>query len=866
MLRGKQKVSAFILAVSVLSTNILPGFGAIGTVQAASAYEAVEQENLVSNAGFEENEQIAAHMPDDSGEAQSGAWYFDQTAERTEEAAHSGTWAGKLSADGALLEQNISGLVVGMTYTMEVWARLSGEDGDAKYFIGIKNDGEEDRKLAVASTDWQLYTLDFVYTGRGDARIFACAETAGTIAAYVDDISLKAKGDIQSAIVRNGQLEVTFSDAYAGTPSADRFSATCSVDGKPGIALALTDGTVNGKTLSMSFAPVEATTVEQSVTVSLSYDNGQMIREDYNSGQTITLDYTVPAKEKGEEQNAAEALGSVRTSEGLAENEDIGTKAAVDMTSAAVYKSGAASTTYYVSSTEGNDTYSGTSPDKPFATIDHLNTLTFSPGDKILFKKGDTFIGWFKPKGSGTEQAPIEISSYGTGAKPILQPDPNKTETIVMMSGGGQDTNAKTNYVIQFLNVQYWEVRGLHIMDPNSEKYLNPSDPLFVRTNPVYRSGITIQAADYEPYEELVLDHFVIENCEIHGFHGPLTNLGKTAGGITMNVLTEYKANNADYANSAKKMQINGIQILNNEIYDVGRSGINFLNVWSARTDDSKWGSSTHNNERRGLEWTPYENFVLRNNYIHNIDGDGVIVDNCKDAIVEYNLVQNCVEQPTYHDTTATKMAVGMFNWNSDNTIFQYNEVFGTQLGDPGHTYYPAADAQGIEIDALNDVTYVQYNYLHDNKGGFMMYCNLDSTTQSYKGIVRYNISQNDYAHPQAALFDIIAWNHGTEIYNNTIYLTNRSLNAAGEVFMFDDLASQDTIKFYNNIFYYDSKNVDTQASYQGNGQAPAINKFADNAVDWRSNIFYGFSESRRPVDDDPKFPNLYVDPKLAAP
>jgi hypothetical protein len=42
-------------------------------------------------------------------------------------------------------------------------------------------------------------------------------------------------------------------------------------------------------------------------------------------------------------------------------------------------------TTYYVDGTNGNDTNSGTSPALAWKTIGHVNGITFSPGDSILF-------------------------------------------------------------------------------------------------------------------------------------------------------------------------------------------------------------------------------------------------------------------------------------------------------------------------------------------------------------------------------------------------------------------------------------------------------------------------------------------------
>ena len=285
--------------------------------------------------------------------------------------------------------------------------------------------------------------------------------------------------------------------------------------------------------------------------------------------------------------------------------------------------------------------------------------------------------------------------------------------------------------------------------------------------------------------------------------------------------------------------QINDIRVTNCEIYDVGRTGINFLTPWSFRTDE-KWGPFNYGT--RGYEYLPYEDFYMANNYIHDVDGDGTIIDNCANAVAEYNLVTRCCLRPA---TEGGGAAVGLFNWNSDDTIFQFNEVYDIR---PGSGASASNDSQGIEIDALNDRTWVQYNYVHDNTGGFMMLCNVSDNYRSFDGIVRYNISQNDYAHPRQGLFDIYSANYGTEIYNNTFYLTERTLKD-NQMFLFSAVGSYDTMKFYNNIFYYD-------------GETPvAANTFGDGAIDWQSNIFYGITNL--PVNDNAGAPNMNVDPMV---
>ena len=51
----------------------------------------------------------------------------------------------------------------------------------------------------------------------------------------------------------------------------------------------------------------------------------------------------------------------------------------------------AAGTTYYVSSSGGLDSNNGLSESTPFKTIGKVNSLSLQPGDRALFKCGDTW-------------------------------------------------------------------------------------------------------------------------------------------------------------------------------------------------------------------------------------------------------------------------------------------------------------------------------------------------------------------------------------------------------------------------------------------------------------------------------------------
>ncbi|UCC22785.1 MAG: hypothetical protein JSW23_01575, partial [Planctomycetota bacterium] len=75
---------------------------------------------------------------------------------------------------------------------------------------------------------------------------------------------------------------------------------------------------------------------------------------------------------------------------------------------------------YYVDSNDGNDNNSGTSPEQAWKSLAPVNSMTFMPGNKILFKAGTTYTGQLKPQGSGAEGSPIVINMYGDGNKPRI--------------------------------------------------------------------------------------------------------------------------------------------------------------------------------------------------------------------------------------------------------------------------------------------------------------------------------------------------------------------------------------------------------------------------------------------------------------
>jgi gliding motility-associated-like protein len=78
----------------------------------------------------------------------------------------------------------------------------------------------------------------------------------------------------------------------------------------------------------------------------------------------------------------------------------------------------ASAATYYISSTEGDDTRTAAEAQNaatPWKTLSKLSAITLQPGDQVLLKRGDDFRETYTVKRSGTSGNPIIFSAYGAG-------------------------------------------------------------------------------------------------------------------------------------------------------------------------------------------------------------------------------------------------------------------------------------------------------------------------------------------------------------------------------------------------------------------------------------------------------------------
>ncbi len=104
------------------------------------------------------------------------------------------------------------------------------------------------------------------------------------------------------------------------------------------------------------------------------------------------------------------------------------------------------STTYYVDATGGSDGNNGTSTGTPWKTLARL-TNSFSPGDFILLKRGESWNELLTPPTDGTSVSPITFGAYSTGLLPTLNAQGVRTFCV--------DLQSRSNIVvdsIKFIN------------------------------------------------------------------------------------------------------------------------------------------------------------------------------------------------------------------------------------------------------------------------------------------------------------------------------------------------------------------------------------------------------------------------------
>ncbi len=309
-------------------------------------------------------------------------------------------------------------------------------------------------------------------------------------------------------------------------------------------------------------------------------------------------------------------------------------------------------------------------------------------------------------------------------------------------------------------NVEYWQINNLAITNKGNKRQAR-------------RTGVTIKAINAGELHNIELN-----NLEIYNVNGSLVKKEGAGAAILIR-------NGGDNLPT----RFIDLKITNNHIHHSSRNGISF-----------------HGNSRRD-KWFPNLGVHVKGNLIEQVPGDGIVVIASDGAIIEHNILRDFPDTLPMGDAAA-----GIWPWSADNTIIQFNEVSGHKA---------KWDGQGFDSDFNSFGTIIQYNYSHDNYGGFLLVCNKGQSLgqNTNKGtvdtIIRGNVSINDGIRPYpthagifSPTFHITGPVENTHIYDNIIIVPKKPEGVDNTLIDMDNWGGPWPINtlFENNQFYFEEK------------------------------------------------------------
>lgn len=470
--------------------------------------------------------------------------------------------------------------------------------------------------------------------------------------------------------------------------------------------------------------------------------------------------------------------------------------------------------TYYVDAENGDDSNDGTSPETAWKTLAKASSIRqLKEGGSILLKAGSVWNGeqLTVRNAQGTEANPVVIGSYGDGAKPVINGNGANWDADTKEELAAVHIYNSENIVIENLEITNWD-------SSVSGDYTQSSKLL---------SGLVVENKDAG-----ALSNVVIRNNKIHDVNGRMAGGAEKAAGGLIVVVTGGGSNHTGTVES----WYDGLTIDGNEVYNVCHEAIYMESVWASRTLVGGTSSDTGYQNAGNSSWVGSNDVTIENNYVHDVAGDGIVPINTTDALVQYNLIDNSADSSW--DYSANPNHAALWTWDTDNVTFRYNEAFNTSKDSKGTAV--GNDSMAFDFDyGVQNCTY-EYNYSHDNLGGFLMLCPGPGATVN--NIARYNLSVNDGLYEGAPMIRMgtgKCGSIGVQIYNNTMYWEGTGYSASLTPDSYWEGPVIEDVSVFNNIFYGPavSGSVSTQSGisyynnlvYSSDGSAQEVYQAAAN-------------------------------------
>jgi parallel beta-helix repeat protein len=416
---------------------------------------------------------------------------------------------------------------------------------------------------------------------------------------------------------------------------------------------------------------------------------------------------------------------------------------------------------YYVS-TSGNDSNHGKSPSNPWKSLEKINNTEFKPGDKIFFKRGDSWNGTLTLNISGHKNFPVVFGAYGTGENPRIY---GSEKIIGWELHSGEIYKASVNHRVGQIFIDGERIR--------TARY--PDDGYIYIDSVINETQFISQALNHnfdytgsKWYGRTIYWHGVLRDVVASDSQklslnlAPERNLDPKEGFFLMNKLefltkpgewyydsetqmiylwTPNGDSPSDYLVTASIYE-DGIALYNSqyviiENFDLREqdfNGINLQNNFFVTIKNNKISYA----DGYGIYAEGGENYVISDNQVSNSNGGGLNLK-VKNSVISDNFIQNTA---VFHEiglkgTIASNGGSGA-EISGDGNIIEYNSI--------NNSNYNGLFYRGASVIRFN---YIKNSCLFKDDGG-AIYTN----TSGSKGYIHNNIILNSIGNPEGYIAD----------------------------------------------------------------------------------------------------------------
>jgi parallel beta-helix repeat protein len=329
---------------------------------------------------------------------------------------------------------------------------------------------------------------------------------------------------------------------------------------------------------------------------------------------------------------------------------------------------------YYVSNA-GNNSNAGTSTSTSWKTISHVNSVTFNPGDTILFNGGQTFTG-----------GPLDFISGGIAGNPI----------IVGSYGTGNATIQSSTTGIYIYDCAGFTIQNLNFTGTSAA--LTSGDAgisLYSDTSTMYTAGITINNCTISSWSQGIsigssnstsgFSNILIESCACYGNR----DYGLVTYGPAFSSTSPYYAivnltitNCSTYSNLGNTSNTSSASGFGMSIGSVSNGLISYCEAYNNGIDNSCVSSGPVGLMIYASTGLTVQNCVTYNNQSGTVsDGDGFdFDDNTSNCSLEY-----CI---AYNNYGAGILAYNASGNSHVNNVVRYNVSYGNCINPLLSGYY----------------------------------------------------------------------------------------------------------------------------------------------------------------------------------